>query len=534
MTLPASKARPLLSTGKLPLDQVLDLTILLRRASGAGAASVARLGETPVAQRTHLDYVGYAAHSGADPRDAEAVAGFARKLGLDVTRVDLTRRVVGLRGPARAFNRAFGVNLLRGQYKGRQCHSHQEALALPRLLERIVAGVFGMDSRPMAHRPHENWPQIEPPPVGPGTRWPAEFARLYDFPANTTGAGQCIGILEFAGGFRRPQLSKYLAKTGIKMPNIVVKEIAPGKNRPQKVSRGLSSDVEVFLDLEIVASLAPGATIVAYFGENSSRGWVETLQAAVFDRVHRPSVLSLSWGEAEHFWDKQTIAALNDIFQSAAMLGITICCSSGDRGILEDETSPFSVGFPASSPFVLACGGTRLHVATDGKRHEIVWNQWADYQLASGGGVSRRFPQPKFQRGYRIPGRAHQGGSGRGLPDVAANASSETGFRIESDGMVMSMGGTSAAAPLWAALVARLNERLGKRIGYLTPLLYTQAAQKAGALHGITEGFNGASPRAGYSARIGWNACTGLGSPVGSKLLKWLRAPSKGAKSKST
>lgn len=512
----------------------IDIAVLLRRDPSADELPLVPFGETPVAKRDYFDYPGYATHCGASSHDAETVVGFAHKHHLRVDNIDLIRRVVALQGTALALSRAFDVNLLHVDYQGRRYRSHREALTLPRRLERIVLGVFGLDNRPVARRPHENWPPIGPPPVGPGTRLPAEFGRLYDFPAGTTGAGQSIGVIEFDGGFKHRQLSEYLLKAGLKTPKLVVKEIAPGKNRPQKTTGQLSPDVEVFLDLEIVASLAPGATIVAYFGENSSRGWLDTLQAAVFDSVHRPSVLSISWGEAEHFWDSQTVSALNDIFQSAAMLGITICCASGDRGVREDERRPFSVSYPASSPLVLACGGTRLDVTSTGRRSETVWNEWAKYELASGGGVSRRFPKPRFQRGYLVPPRFGGGGSGRGLPDVAANASSQTGFLIESDGTPMSMGGTSAAAPLWAALVARLNEGLGRRVGYLTPLLYTQAAQDSGALREITKGFNGASPRAGYRARSGWNACTGLGSPVGAKLLEWLRAPSKGMKKGST
>jgi kumamolisin len=423
----------------------------------------------------------------------------------------------------RQFNKAFGVTLTHCERRGHNYRGHHEPVTLPRPLRRIVMGVFGLDNRPVARRPHANWPDIAPPPVGPHTRRPHEFARLYDFPANTEGAGQCIGVIEFGGGFTRRALSNYLDAMGRKIPKVVVKEIAPGKNRLTKAPGQLSPDVEVYLDLEIVASLAPEATIVTYFGENNNRGWLHTLQAAVFDTVHRPSVLSLSWGAAEDTWDAQTVTALTDIFQSAAQLGITVCCASGDRGIHEDEDRPFTVPFPASSPWVLACGGTRLSVAASGRRTETVWNQWAAFELASGGGVSRRFPKPGFQRGYRVPPRHGGGGAGRGLPDVAANASSVTGYLIESDGAKISMGGTSAAAPLWAALVARLNQALGRRIGYLTPLLYSKKAQAFGALRGITKGFNGATPAQAYQARPGWNACTGLGSPRGARLLAWLR-----------
>jgi kumamolisin len=113
--------------------------------------------------------------------------------------------------------------------------------------------------------------------------------------------------------------------------------------------------------------------------------------------------------------------------------------------------------------------------------------------------------------------------AGRGIPDVSANASSLTGYLIWSDGVTMSMGGTSAAAPLWAALIACLNEALGRRIGYLTPLLYTQGALRAGAVFSVVDGDNKSPEGKGYNARKAWDACTGLGSPRGGKLLKWLK-----------
>ena len=117
-------------------------------------------------------------------------------------------------------------------------------------------------------------------------------------------------MLEFGGGFSRAKLRSYLDKLGVEYPRIIVREIAPGGNRPLNRPGTLSPDAEVYMDLEILASVAPHATLVVYFAENSSRGWIEAIQAAIFDRKHRISVLSVSWGQAEMYWDAQTIAAL--------------------------------------------------------------------------------------------------------------------------------------------------------------------------------------------------------------------------------
>ena len=280
----------------------------------------------------------------------------------------------------------------------------------------------------------------------------------------------------------------------------------------------------MYLDIEVAASLAPDATIVVYFGENTTKGWLHTLQNAILDKQHDLSVISISWGEAEQEWSPQAVRQIDDLFQLAAHRGITICCSAGDRGISEFDGHSFTVAFPASSPHVLACGGTRLEVRRNGSRSETVWNQWKQFRLASGGGVSDVFPLPVYQQRANVPLRHSDNRSpGRGIPDVAANASSDTGYLIEANETRMSLGGTSAVAPLWAALVARLNEALGTKIGFLTPSLYKMNIATSGAVFDITQGFNGADRAHAFHARPGWDPCTGFGSPNGEKLLRWLQ-----------
>jgi kumamolisin len=304
-------------------------------------------------------------------------------------------------------------------------------------------------------------------------------------------------------------------------PHIIVREIAPGGNRPLNRPGTLSPDAEVYMDLEILASVAPHATLVVYFAENSSRGWIEAMQAAIFDRKHRVSVVSVSWGQAEMYWDAQTIAALEHLLQMAAVLGITVCCSSGDRGVFEASTHPYSVPYPASSPHVLACGGSRLEILTGARSRETVWNDARTSGVASGGGVSQLFGLPTFQEAHHVPARFGSAAKGRGIPDVSANASAATGYLIWADDTAMSLGGTSATAPLWAGLVACLNEALGRRIGYVTPLLYR--TKRNPGLRNIYQGNNRLDGRNGYDARKTWDACTGLGSPRGIKLLGWLK-----------
>ena len=455
----------------------------------------------------------------------ERFGEFASRYGLEPVRIDASQRTVTLRGSAHRMARAFSTQLNHYRKGDLIFHSHEDPVSVPSELREIVSGVFGLDNRRVSTRPRfAAGSPPAPPPVDKNTKRPSAFRTLYAFPKGATGKGQCIGVLEFGGGFERNELTSYVAKLGVEMPKIVVREIRPGRNLPVNRPGTLSPDVEVYMDLEILASTAPGATLVVYFGENSNRGWVETLRTAVCDRKYRPSVLSISWGQAKQYWDAQTIRALDETLQLAAMLGITVCCSSGDLGVFEAARKPYSVAFPASSPHVLACGGTRLATSKRRAARESVWNQSSTVGLTSGGGSSRIFDLPPFQSGHGLPLPVASRRAGRGIPDVAANASSLSGYLIWADDTRMSMGGTSAAAPLWAGLIACINESLGRRIGYLTPLLYTGGAADHGALRDIVEGNNQMRGRQGYKARVGWDACTGFGTPHGERLVRWLRS----------
>ena len=482
--------------------------------------------------RRHLDVAQTAKAFAPEAADISRVRKFARAQGLKCLDVNLAGASMVLSGTVAQFNRAFGVTLVhRREWEDSLPYlSHDEEPTVPAELKGVITEVFGLDTRPASRRPsrfaHEMSSEtIAPPPVTSKTRLPAEFADLYNFPHNTSGKGQTIGLLEFGGGFHPTQLHSYFTSAGIEPPRIVVKEVRPGANKPQGKPGTLNLDTEVYLDIEVAASLAPDATIVVYFGDNTVKGWLSTLQAAILDKRHDLSVISISWGEAEQNWSPPAMIQIDQFFQLAAHRGITICCSAGDRGITECDGRPFTIAFPASSPHVLACGGTRLDVRRNGSRNETVWNQWKKFRLASGGGVSDVFPLPAYQQRANVPLRQSDNRTpGRGIPDVAANASSDTGYLIEADKTRMSLGGTSAVAPLWAALIARLNEALGRRIGLFTPLLYKMNASSNGAVFDVTRGYNGAKRTHAFHARPGWDACTGFGSPDGERLLHWLQS----------
>jgi kumamolisin len=229
----------------------------------------------------------------------------------------------------------------------------------------------------------------------------------------------------------------------------------------------------------------------------------------------------LSWGEPEIGVSDNYVRLVDEAMQAAAHLGITVCASSGDAGALNHSPDHLpTVNFPASSPHCLGCGGTMTKFANAAIAEEAAWNS-SHYGIegATGGGVSRRFSVPAWQRHADVP-KGPTGGAGRGVPDVAGPADPRSGFEILVAGESCVSAGTSAVAPLWASLIARCNQALGARCGYINPLLYKVAKHPTGAkaLQVVRSGNNGV-----YEARDGWSACTGLGTPRGSHLLTVLK-----------
>jgi kumamolisin len=329
-------------------------------------------------------------------------------------------------------------------------------------------------------------------------------ALLYGFPSHLDGSGQCIALLAFstppfdgaprAGGFHRRDLALYFRGLGLHVPRVEAVSVAGARNRP---GENLAVDLETTLGICVAGAVAPAARIAVYFAPNSERGVRAAIRAAAADRARRPSVICMSWGAPESSWTKRGLLAIDAACHAATRRGITVVASSGDRG------SGRGVEFPASSPWVLACGGTRLIGRRGRIARETAWDE-GDGQ-ASGGGYSARFRRPAWQDALAAGRRF----VGRGVPDVAANASFDTAFRIVYAGRPVLKGGTSAAAPLWAGLIALLAQGLGRRIGHLHPLLYGELAGKVCRRVG----------RAG-----GWSARTGWGSPDGERLLAALRS----------
>jgi kumamolisin len=381
---------------------------------------------------------------------------------------------------------------------------------VPADLADVVQGVFGLDDRPAA-RPHmRRLTDLEGiQPLADATRSsfpPNQVGQLYDFPTGVNGQGQCVAILELGGGFKKADLTTYFSALGIPAPSVVAVSVDHGKNKPDGPQ---GADGEVMLDIEVVGAVAPGAKIVVYFAPNTDQGFIDGITTAVNDTVHRPSVISISWGSPEVNWTQASVQAMDQAFQAAAAMGVTVYVAAGDNGANDFPSGQGQqpgnhADFPASSPHVVGCGGTKITVSGNSITDEQVWNDPGDG--ATGGGFSTLFPRPAWQT-------AVDNQNTRGVPDVSGDASPLSGYAVRVDGQDTVIGGTSAVAPLWAGLTALLNQKLGKPVGFVNPALYALPSS-SGAFKDITEGNNN-----GFNAGPGWDACTGLGRPDGARLL---------------
>ena len=522
--LPGSERAPApsLAADTEPLDPSarVDATLVLRR----------RAELTDEALSGGLTAAELAEQHGADPSDVEAVRATLTPLGVQIVETDPGSRRVRIAGPAGLLSRVFGTDLqlaVSDTATGQVTHRHRTGgLSVPAELDGIVTAVLGLDDRPQSRAQF----RLTPAAAGNVSYSPLDLGNVYRFPAGTDGSGQTIAIIELGGGFDQADLDTYFTGLGLSQsPKVTAVGVDGAANQPLKDPNG--ADGEVLLDIDVVGALAPGANILVYFAPNTDAGFVDAVSTAAHAQP-APIAISISWGQSEDQWTPQARAAFDQALADACALGATVTVAAGDDGSSDRQTDGKAhVDFPAASPHALACGGTRLVAATSGAvTSETVWNDGAGGG-ATGGGISDTFAAPTWQTNVGVPSRAghghssghghsKSGASGRGVPDVAAVADPQTGYRVRVDGTDMVIGGTSAVAPLWAALIARIGQSTGHRFGLIQPLLYRGAAAgvTAGGFRDITNGNNGA-----YSAGPGWDACTGLGVPDGTQLTQLLK-----------
>jgi kumamolisin len=494
-------------TGTPDPNERTSVTVMIRPRSSS-AAKAAELATQAPDERHYLTREEFAALHGADPADVIAVERFALNAGLLVLEANLARRAVVVEGTLGALTAAFEATLVTYAHETGTFRGRTGTLTVPAALGSIVLGVFGLDERPQA-RTHLR--RSSRPAAATATSYtPPQVATAYQFPTDVNGSGQTIALIELGGGYVTSDLITYFGNLNLPVPAVSSVSVDGATNTP--TGNANSADAEVGLDIEVAGSIAPGAKIVAYFGPNTDQGFLDAVTTAIHDTTNSPTIISISWGGPESTWTAQALTNFDAAFADAGTLGITVTVAAGDNGSTDGVTDGLQhVDFPASSPHVLACGGTSLTASGATISSETVWNDGAQGG-ATGGGISASFPVPTWQQHAGVPPSVNPGAQvGRGVPDVAGDADPQTGYVTLVDGQSGVIGGTSAVAPLWAALTALINQKTGTRLGFFNPQLYAGATD---ALNDITVGNNG-----GYSAGPGWDACTGLGSPNGTKLV---------------
>ncbi len=526
-----------------PSDERLEVTVRVRpRIALPQPQEMLKFSGAPLEQLTHEQYE---ERYGADAKDLALVAKFATEYNLSVVRESAARRSVILAGTVANFNRAFGVSLKTYAYPNGTYRGRTGPVRVPVELATVIEGVFGLDNRPVAKR-HSSSPHAASDGARPFTA--AELGKIYNFPQGLDGSGQTIGIIELGGGYRPSDLDAYFSNLGLPTPTVIPVSVDGGTNAPSSAD---SDDAEVVLDIQVAGAAAPGAKFVVYFAPNdaASNGFLDAVTKAIHDTENNPSILSISWGGPEDTSTTNFQVQFDKALQAAALLGITVCVAAGDNGAADVGPKAWDgkahVDFPSASPFALSCGGTRLITANGAISAESVWNQnAADLSPGAGpegsfgsggGGVSGAFPQPAYQQQANVPASLNPAGfKGRGVPDVTGDGDPDTGYNILVDGQQLQEGGTSAVAPLWAALIALINQKLKGRVGFVNPQLYALPAG-SGAFHDVSMGNNRVSfqqfKNIGYDAGPGWDAASGLGSPDGTALSRVLKAGAPGTAS---
>ena len=505
-------------------DEWIELTIKVRRKNPLPEIS----GPIKPISRAAL-----AQQYGADPADMEKVKTVLTGLGLKILKEDAISCSIRVGGAAEVIESVFQLKLFFYAHKSGNYRGRKGNVQIPAELKDIITGVFGLDTRSMVKRRpikrrRTSLDLAERAAASRSWFYPAELATIYSFP-DGNGQGQTIGLIEFGGGYFESDLATFCKNANVSMPSVRTVSV---NNTPTNQKDG--AEGEVMLDVEVVAGVCPAADIVVYFSSFDESGWVNVIDTAVHDEQNPLSVLSISWGYAEDApgaWTSAALDAINDSLKAAALLGVTICVAAGDDGS-DDQVGDghAHVDFPSSSPYVLAVGGTTLKRSASGTVTETAWKDGdglrQDNGGSTGGGISTYFPRPDWQA-VTIKSVNPGAIDGRIVPDVAADASANTGYWVVVDGQGGASGGTSASAPLWASLIARINASLGTPVGYLNPLLFQQGAGGksigSSGFRDIVSGDNNTASIGGYKAGTGYDAVTGWGVPIGTALLDGLK-----------
>ncbi|WDD92750.1 S53 family peptidase [Burkholderia sp. FERM BP-3421] len=451
------------------------------------------------------------------PTDAQvqAVSAYLRKNGFIDVKVASNRLLVSARGTAGTVKAAFNTPLVHFEYAGHAGFANSASAQVPRALGDTVGAVLGLQSVARAHPLLKVTAISKPTRLADGTataHQPSEFPAIYDATNVPAAANTTVGIITQGGVSQALQdLQQFTSANGYASVNTqAIQTNGPNGNYADDPE----GQGEWDLDSQSIVGAAGGQVgqLIFYMADDGATGNTGLTQAfnqAVSDNVAKVINVSLGWCETDANADG-TLSAEEQIFTQAVAQGQTFSVSSGDEGVYEcnnrgyPDGSNYTVSWPASSPHVLAIGGTTLYTSGSALSSETVWNEGLDGNgklWSTGGGVSTITPNPSWQSG-----------SNRQLPDVAFDAASSTGALIYSGGQQQQIGGTSLSAPLFTGFWARILAANGGNLGFPAGSFYRSIPSNPSLVrYDVVSGNNGYQGY-GYNAGAGWDYTTGWGS----------------------
>ena len=567
---PAAKAPPgVKRIGAEPASSVLHLDVILQPRDPAALNRYATEVATPGSAVYH-DYLPKGAFASAFGPTATAISSVRAALsalGLKPGKITASHLSFPVTATAGAVERAFRTTL--GTYRlagGGVGFANTSAVRLPASIAPYVQAVAGLNTlakmQPLLAKPAKVPPGRSKTKIIPQdntggpqpcqsaldqqadiyagsseSQWVLtadQMAFEYDFSplykSGDFGQGQTIAIVELGESNSTADVAAYQSCYHTKVP-VAYENIDGFKNSG-------AGEGEAALDIETVAVLAPKANIVVYRGPNSTDGWYETFATVALQDIARTESVSYGLCEADFnsIFGNQLASAMNVVFEQEAVQGQTVLVSAGDDGsegclrVTPTKTSQLSAEFPGSDPFVLSVGGTSVVSPNPVLRQfEVVWNDGFDGDGAGGGGESSFFSEPSYQTSFGVSSNGT-----RAEPDVSADADPETGYLVVYKGGWLQVGGTSAAAPLWAALMALTDNKCSSSpVGFVNPAMYFAASPAVSAVvlndivtdagtypNNVSNDYTGDGGE--YPVLSGYDLATGLGSPVGAVLEKEL------------
>ncbi|GEM_PF-190851 len=506
---------------RMPGTTNLDLTIGLPLRNRDTLISLLRELYDPASPQYHrfLTAAEFAARFGPTEADYQAVKDFANSNGLTVTETHPNRTLVEVNGPVANIEKTFGIRLQRYQHPT-ETRTFYAPDAEPSLdLAVPVLSIGGLDDyflpRPMSLRT-SGFKKMGSAKLGSGTGGTPyatgtgprgnfigrDFRNAYAPGVSLDGSGQAVGLLELDGYFPG-DVTAYENLAGL--PNIPLTNVLLNAN----LGGAGSQNIEVALDIDMAISMAPGLSrVIVYEGRVGNN----VLNRMATDNQARQ--LSSSWG-----FGNQVDPVREQIFQQYAAQGQSFFQASGDFGAYAGTVSP-----PSDDIWTTVVGGTVLATGPDG-----AWASESAWALGSGG-ISGSYPIPIWQQGVSMA--FNQGSTSmRNIPDVACLADQSI-WLIANNGEEGAVGGTSAAAPLWAGFAALINQQAEANgqpsIGFINPALYAigEGGNYNACFHDVTAGNNtNSSSPTKFFAVPGYDLCTGWGTPTGSNLIAALLAP---------